>query len=76
MLKAENFTYWLQGFFEISGAKTLNEEQVKVVKEHLNMCFNQVMFMPAAAQTQDITPHIGFPGSLYYNPTQFVKEQS
>jgi hypothetical protein len=46
MLKPENFTYWLQGFFEISGATTLNEEQVKIVKEHLEMFFEKVVVSP------------------------------
>lgn len=34
-MTTEQFTYWLQGFFELSGATTLNEEQVKVIKEHI-----------------------------------------
>ena len=34
-MTAEQFTYWLQGFFELSGATTLNEQQVKVVKDHI-----------------------------------------
>ena len=34
-MNAEHFIYWLQGFFELSGAATLNEEQVKVIKEHI-----------------------------------------
>ena len=34
-MTAEQFTYWLQGFFELSGATTLNEEQVKIVKDHI-----------------------------------------
>lgn len=33
----ENFVYWINGFFEISGSKTLTEEQVQVVKDHLNL---------------------------------------
>jgi hypothetical protein len=34
-MTTEQFTYWLQGFFELSGTATLNEEQVKVIKEHI-----------------------------------------
>jgi hypothetical protein len=34
-MTTEQFTYWLQGFFELSGTTTLNEEQVKVIKEHI-----------------------------------------
>lgn len=34
-MTAEQFTYWLNGYFELSGATTLNEQQVKVVKDHI-----------------------------------------
>lgn len=34
-MNSEHFIYWLQGFFELSGTETLNEEQVKVIKEHI-----------------------------------------
>lgn len=34
-MTTEQFTYWLQGYFELSGATSLNEEQVKVIKEHI-----------------------------------------
>ena len=39
---AVSFTYWLQGFFEISDAKKLDEKQVQVIKDHLNLVFNKV----------------------------------
>lgn len=42
-LKPENFVYWLQGFFEVSGANLLTEEQTKIVKEHLELCFEKVL---------------------------------
>ena len=29
----ENFTYWIQGFFEISDAKKLDETQVQIIKD-------------------------------------------
>ena len=34
-----DFCYWLQGHFEISGSKELTEEQVEIVKNHLNLVF-------------------------------------
>lgn len=34
-MTAEQFTYWLNGFFELSGATTLNEQQVKIVRDHI-----------------------------------------
>ena len=33
----ENFVYWLQGYFEMTGATTLTEQQVEMIKEHLAM---------------------------------------
>ena len=41
-MTAEQLTYWLQGFFELSGATTLNEEQVKILKEHLGLVVKKV----------------------------------
>ena len=40
-MTAEQFTYWLQGFFELSGTTTLNEQQVKVVKDHIALVLNK-----------------------------------
>ena len=41
-MNSTEFTYWLQGFFEISDAKKLDEKQVQVIKDHLNLVFNKV----------------------------------
>lgn len=47
-MKAENFVYWLQGFFELGEPKTLDERQVQLIKNHLNMVF-----------VHDIDPQLG-----------------
>ena len=36
------FCYWLQGYFELSGTKELNPEQVKAIQEHLALVFTKV----------------------------------
>jgi|688.fasta_scaffold12674_23 hypothetical protein len=39
------FAYWLEGFFELStddSLKTLNEQQVKIIREHLQLVFDKV----------------------------------
>lgn len=41
-MESINFTYWLQGFFEISDSKTLNEKQVQIIKDHLDLVFTKV----------------------------------
>ena len=34
-----DFSFWLQGFFEISGTDSVTDEQVKIIKNHLNLVF-------------------------------------
>jgi hypothetical protein len=36
-----DFCYWLQGLMEVGNPTTLNEDQVKVIKEHLQLVFKQ-----------------------------------
>jgi hypothetical protein len=40
-MKAENFCYWLNGFFELQQDKTvgITAEQAACIKRHLNMVF-------------------------------------
>lgn len=38
----KEFVIWLHGFLEISGVKTLDENQLQVIKEHLNTFFVKV----------------------------------
>ncbi len=38
-MTSRDFCYWLQGFFEVSGATTLSAEQAQCVKAHLNLVF-------------------------------------
>ena len=35
------FVFWLQGYLELSGATTLNEQQVRVIKEHLALVLDK-----------------------------------
>ena len=34
-----DFAYWLQGFFEIAGTDELTPDQVRMIKDHLNLVF-------------------------------------
>jgi len=40
-MKAGDFCYWLQGFFELTEAEELNREQLKAIKEHLQLVFDK-----------------------------------
>ena len=40
-MKAHEFCYWLQGFFEISESKSgISEKQEQIIKRHLSLVFS------------------------------------
>ncbi|SRR3990167_3048198 len=41
-MNERDFLYWLQGFLEISGTKTLDENQIQIIKDHLNVVFEKI----------------------------------
>lgn len=38
-MKSRDFCYWLMGVFELTKPETLNNEQVKLIRQHLNLVF-------------------------------------
>lgn len=38
-MTSRDFCFWLQGFFEVSGADMLDKRQTEQVKAHLALCF-------------------------------------
>lgn len=38
-MKSVEFCYWLQGFFEVANPKSINDEQLDMIKRHLNLVF-------------------------------------
>jgi hypothetical protein len=38
----KDFVVWLHGYLEISGVKTLGEQELQVIKDHLNKFFIKV----------------------------------
>ena len=40
-MNTEQFAIWLHGFFELTDAEELTKGQVKMIKEHLNLCFDK-----------------------------------
>ena len=41
-MTTDQFAYWLQGYFEISGSSSLSDMQVQIIKDHLALVFNKV----------------------------------
>jgi len=41
-MTSEQFTYWLQGYFEIANTSELDRKQVEIIKDHLNLVFSKV----------------------------------
>lgn len=38
-MNAEQFCYWFQGFLELTKGSQLEQDQIKVIKEHLELVF-------------------------------------
>lgn len=49
-----DFCYWLQGYFEISEATSLNEVETKIIKNHLNLVFKHEI--DPLRDSQTVTP--------------------
>lgn len=85
-LKSESFIYWLQGFFEISEATTLNEKQINIIKEHLELCFEKVVSSAPQGElsklgSPTLTPsgpgkpfyqRLDLSGHIKYDPSQSI----
>ena len=41
-MNEREFCYWLQGLLELSDVKTLDEKQVRIIRDHLTLVFNKV----------------------------------
>lgn len=70
----EQFTYWLQGFFEISETPTLSAKQVEIIKAHLQTVFTKVT--PDFSQIPNTSPIKPLPSDSpttlpWIDPTQF-----
>ena len=63
-MKARDFCFWLQGYFEVGGAQSLTSEQTDVVKRHLSLVFkHEIDPAMGDAQHQEKLDkiHIGVP---------------
>lgn len=62
-MTAENFCYWLKGYFEINDNQprvpehldSLNSEQIKMIKEHLNYVFQPTLVQISESAVKDTT---------------------
>lgn len=57
-----DFAYWLQGFFEISDAKSLGEKEIAMIKEHLGLVFTKVTGDEAKTLTASSLGSYSHPG--------------
>lgn len=53
-MNSESFTYWLQGFVELSDTDTISEKQWLMIKDHLKLVFDKKT--PDRKQEQYFTP--------------------
>lgn len=38
-MKARDFCFWLQGYFELNGPKTIDEKETELIRRHLALVF-------------------------------------
>jgi len=56
----EQFTYWLQGFFELSETTQFSPKQVQMVKDHLNLVFVKKTPVPTNPEVNINKAYEGF----------------
>lgn len=62
-MTSRDFCYWLQGYFEIQGGKTLNAAQTAMVRRHLALVFKHEIDPSAGSQKhQDALNDLHTPG--------------
>lgn len=69
----EQFTYWLQGFVEISNSKSLTETEWKIIKDHLATVFNKITPNRITSPGPSVSPGTIWPNDpmkpdVYPNP--------
>lgn len=66
----ENFTYWLQGFFEVQNPSILGEVQTQIIKDHLALVFKKETPNRFSAQSPNFDSFDGLPKLCnYMTPT-------
>lgn len=63
-MTSDNFAYWLQGFFELTGTNQLSEKQVRMIKEHLQLVFNKVTPDHNETENEPENAHVTFKGKV------------
>jgi hypothetical protein len=57
-VKAENFCFWLQGFFELTDSKSLTPEQAEQIKTHLALVFAHDPAMAHAQPSKSLADRV------------------
>ena len=52
-MNPRDFVYWLQGFLEIQDPKNISEEQITIIKQHMNLVLTNV------TNITDVKPYSG-----------------
>lgn len=62
-MNERDFVYWLNGFLELSGAAAMDEEQVRVVREHLALVLRKKT--PSTVAVRQSTPPLPQPHTRF-----------
>lgn len=66
-MNEKEFCYWLQGFFEMTDATSLTDEQVEMIKRHLALVFTNV-----TSDQSEYSPNITIPYPQWPNGTEVI----
>lgn len=73
-MTAEQFTYWLQGYFEINDPDRINPMETKIIKDHLALVFkketpNRTVVVPNKTEIVTTPFEKGYPTTNPYTVT-------
>lgn len=71
-MTSDQFCYWLQGLLELQpDLKTLDEKQVRIIREHLHYVFQKGHLTPADPVLPFPWPQTPYPNE-YHPPTEVI----
>jgi hypothetical protein len=72
-MNSESFTYWLQGFVELSDTDTISENQWLMIKDHLKLVFDKVTPVRTPDRNKEVFVGVGdIPTRVY--PSDYFKQ--
>ncbi len=56
-MDSKDFIFWLNGYLELANPKELNEQQIQIIKDHINLVLHKVT--PGVGQHGGVVAYTG-----------------